>query len=88
MTLTGSGPVDAEKPEDLEDVGDHGGESVSDVHLTVLQSLGVGDKLVHLPGDLDGLKLSQAEERSKERQPDVDECLELLKKNVQSRFGS
>ena len=85
--LTGRGPIDAEDPEDLEDIGDHGGQSVGDIHLTVLESLGVRDKLVHLSGDLESLNLSETEERSEKRQPHVDERLELLQKHVQGRFG-
>ena len=84
--LTGRGPVDAEQPEDLEDVGDHSGQTVGDVHLSVLQRLGVGDKLVHLLGDPDGVQLRDAEQRSEKGQPQVDQRLELLQKHVQSRF--
>ena len=87
MSLTGRSPIDAKDPENLEDVGDHGHESVGDVHLTVLQSLGVGDKLVHLFDDLLDLFGGEAEQRSDDRKVGVDEGLDLLQQNVNQRLG-
>ena len=52
----------------------------------MLQSLCVGDKLVHLLGDLLHLLVGEAEDRPDDGQELVDQRLDLFQQNVQLGF--
>ena len=75
-------PVDAEDLEDLEEVVDHGHESVGDVHLSMLESLSVGDELVSVFDDSLNLFIGEADQRSDDREVGVDQSLKLLQQLV------